>query len=141
MYDMQNKSVDWFMYLLDFASVFEMPKLLACCEHHICIDPKQRFQPMRSSSQHLLPTSSALRIAKGLRMAFQRIGNRPCSSSVNSQLCCRCTGCESFRLRYLSGADTTKCICLCLSRYVPRPKEFLAMAHVESLSKGAGRTQ
>ncbi len=130
MHGMQEKSVDAFMHLLDCAVVFEMPKLLACCEHHICIDPKQRFQPMRCSAHYLLPTSSALRIANGLRTAFQMIGNNPyiCNIQTCTHEDCRCTGCERFKCRYPRGVDTGKCICVRLSSYMPSSKQFLAMA-------------
>ena len=36
--NLQSKSKEAFLEILDAAVMFNMPKLLACCEHHIAAD-------------------------------------------------------------------------------------------------------
>ena len=72
--NMQKQSIDSFMRILDTAITLHMPKLLACCEYHIAVDPNliRRFQENASHLSYRLPLSSALCIAKGLRIAHQK---------------------------------------------------------------------
>ena len=131
---MQVKSMDEFMHILDCAIVFEMPKLLACCEHHICTDTSQRFQPMLSRSDRSisLPLSSALRIAKGLQVAFQEIAKDPAASRPDQGS--KCGDCDTCRrqIRYGSGRGPDRCrkhgSDAVLRKYMPSPKEFFEMA-------------
>ena len=101
------QDVEVFLQTLDSAVHCEMPKLLACCEHHIAADPQQRFQQDSSGLEQLLPVSSALRIAQGLRMALHRIAADNAPADQNQS-------------KGSAGVSLRKC--------VPGPKEFYQMA-------------
>ena len=134
---MQDQSLDVFMHILDCAIVCDMPKLLACCEYHIAADPQQRFQPISLRPWHLLPISSALRIAEGLRLAFQNMAADHAAEDL-SQVCdCGCCrhNKQGIRSRKTSSRESRFCLCsrqgiagATLSRYMPGPKEFLEIA-------------
>ncbi len=102
---MQDTEV--FLQTLDSAVRCGMPKLLACCEHHIAADPQQWSQQNSSHQEQLLPISSALRIAQGLRMALHRMAADDAAA-------------DQSRRKGNKGVP--------LSKYVPGPKEFLQMA-------------
>ena len=84
MYGMQDQSLEAFMHTLDSACLLDMPKLLACCEHHICADPKQRFGLKQLQLSRQFATTSALRVPEGLRMACQRM------AGANERCLCQC---------------------------------------------------
>ena len=130
---MQDQSLDAFMHILDCAVVCDMPKLLACCEHHIAADPQQRFQPISLCLKHLLPISSALHIAEGLHLAFQNMAAD--HAAEDHSHACDCGCCRHIMQGNRSRKTSHSCICsrqgiagATLSRYMPGPKEFLEMA-------------
>ena len=98
------QDVEVFLQFLDSAIRCGMPKLLACCEHHIAADPQQRVEQKSARLEQLLPVSSTLRIAQGLRMALYRL------AADNA------------------AADSKGIEGVLLSKYVPGPKEFFQMA-------------
>ena len=137
MYAMQDQSVEAFLHILDSTVLCDMPKLLACCQHHISADPQQRFQPISLRLKRLLPVSSALRIAEGLRVAFQRMAADHAAADQSQRCECKC--CRRNRQSFRSGKTISRGphICACsrqgisgatLSKYVPGPKEFLEIA-------------
>lgn len=73
---LQSKSKEAFLEMLDAAAMFDMPKLLACCEHHIAANILKIDDQMRLPSEYKLeehvPILSALRIAKALRLALAK---------------------------------------------------------------------
>ena len=97
-----------FLQTLNAAVSCDMPKLLACCEFHIAAENQQRLQPVMLRLEELLPISSALRIAQGLRVALQRMGEEHAAAEDQSQ----------------SKGPANVMLC----KYLPGPKEFLQMA-------------
>ena len=77
---LQGKPEEAFLEMLDAAAMFNMPKLLACCEHHIATYILGEY-PMRLPSEYKLeehvPILSALRIAQALRLALSKSFARP----------------------------------------------------------------
>ena len=126
-----------FLHILFSALLCDMPKLLACCDHHIAADPQQSFQPISLRLKHLLPISSALRIAEGLCVAFQRMAADHAAADQSQR--CECECCRRNRQGFRSGQTISRGpqIRACyskgiagatLNKYVPGPKEFLEMA-------------
>ena len=105
------QDLEAFLQTLDAAVSCDMPKLLACCEHHIAADSQQKLQPKIARLEQLLPISSALRIAQGLRMALQRMVEEYAAAEDQDQS---------------KGTVTVM-----LSKYLPGPKQFLQMAQPE----------
>ena len=62
--------------MLDAAVLYKMPKLLACCEHHIAANILEQQSKMCLPSEYKLeehiPSMSALRIANALCLALRK---------------------------------------------------------------------
>ena len=97
---MQDKPLEVFWHMLDCASVYNMPKLLACCEHHLAIDPLQRFKvlPASFASEQQLPGCSLLRVADALRAAFHKMAVDHASPKMPLERC-DCPCCHIVRAR------------------------------------------
>ena len=127
---LQDQSLDAFAHIMERAIVFAMPRLSACCECHISIDPKQRLQPVSLRLKHLLPASSAVRIAEGLHMAFSKVASE--HATPDWSLGCDCTCCHRNKVAY---KKVKACACpkkglahAEFKHHVPSPKEYLALA-------------
>ena len=60
------------MQVLNAAESYGMPKLLACCEYYIAVDPSGRLKlPALLGLKESLSKCSALRIIAALRMALK----------------------------------------------------------------------
>lgn len=69
---MQELSQEAFMQLLNAAESYGVPKLLACCEYYIAVDPSNRLAlPALLGLKESLPKCSAFRIIAALRMALK----------------------------------------------------------------------
>ena len=97
---LQDKAPEVFWHMLECATVYGMPKLLACCEHHLATDPLQRFQILPASfpSGQYLPGCSLLRVADGLRAAFHSMALDYAIPKLPAEQCdCQC--CLTVRAR------------------------------------------
>jgi hypothetical protein len=92
--------------MLECATAYDIPKILACCEHHLAIDPLQRFKvlPASFSLGQQLPGCSLLRVADALRAAFHKL-------AVNQHDAVWCTG--SLRLAARCSLPPERCDCQC----------------------------
>ena len=67
-----------FLQTMNTADRLNMPKLLACCERHVAIDP---WGCMRTEDfWELMPACSSLRIARGLYAAYKKLHATPGSA-------------------------------------------------------------
>ena len=133
---MQDQCLDTFMHTLECAVRFGMPRLLACCEHHISVDPKKRFQPISAHLGGLLPHSSVTRVADSLQGAIQGMAaklayeQRSLGSSSAYDSGRNAIGAVGnlpcWKYGKSSSEDFARAF---LSKYVPSPKSFLEMAH------------
>ena len=131
--------------MLECATIYGMPKLLACCEYHLATDPLQRFERLPASfpSGQVLPGCSLLRVAHGLRAAFHNMAVDRAIPKLPLERCdCQC--CLTVRVRSpgiqnnMHQAGFPECNCskrvsssserIYLQEYVPGPQEFLEMA-------------
>ena len=97
---MQDRPLEVFWHMLECATVYDMPKLLACCEHHLAIDPLQRFKvlPASFSLGQQLPGCSLLRVADALRAAFHKMAAGQSRRKMPLERCdCQC--CRIVRAR------------------------------------------
>ena len=70
---LQELQKEIFLEILDGAVRFDMPKLLACCEHRIALDRSDRSGLwLPSLLEEHLPVSSAVRIAAALRKLIRK---------------------------------------------------------------------
>ena len=125
----QDQSFDSFTHILECAAQFDMPQLLACCEYHIATDPHDRFQPVASRLQHVLPLSSFYRIAEGLSTGFEHMA----ASSLPSEQHCPCGYCGHAREGVCvcvpgSPSSSKDCARALRAKSLPGPKDFLQMA-------------
>ena len=118
---MQDKSINEFVHIMKCANAFGMPKLLACCGHHIAVYLDTSFEPGPSA---LLPTwmCSMLRIAGGLREVKPKILAQNFSQSCN----CRC--CWYDRNTKARGCTCPRPAIEDAEEFNPCPKVFLDMA-------------
>ena len=135
---MQAQSLDTFKHTLICAKAFTMPKLLACCEHHISLDSCQDFHPLSARLGNVLSPSSLTRIADSYQLAMQRMAAKlaPLRFSIEGNSCTP-TCCQMERLiaammfgvinrsLVMSGNDIASAM---LCQYMPSPKELLVMA-------------
>ncbi len=109
------------MQILECAIAFGMPKLLACCECYMAADDQDRFKTVSST---LLPLSSTLRIAEGLRGLKRKASEADYGDRCECYCCqnSRDNGeheCECYRMEIPDGVTST---------WMPSPNEFLSMA-------------
>lgn len=126
--------VEGFLYTMKCATLYGMPKLLACCEYYIALS-SSGLQPttnavalrVRCLSEPLLRRSSS-RIAEGFCIAFQGLAEH-----ASRRQPCKCACC-------LGRNDPGYTSCNChiaatpkekLSGFLPGPKAFLKMAGAE----------
>jgi hypothetical protein len=68
-YALQSKSEGAFLEMLDAAVLYNMPKLLVCCEHHIAaniLGQDKMCLPSEYRLEEHVPSMTALRIANAL---------------------------------------------------------------------------
>jgi len=117
-----------FLNILDSALKLDMPKLQACCERHIAVDPCGHFTALEMAEH--LPSESALRIGDARRKAFlnlkaqlldfvQKKDYSPGWSVAASVYESDRNACRAFEAKVKCGD---------LSKYIPSPMEFLKMA-------------
>ena len=138
----QEKSSEHFLVIVHEAVQMGMPKLLACCEHHIACNPSDWLEGsvVAKRLSKILSGCSALRIAAGLQKAYLFVlsdtnairGDRcECKCCVgrredrqwHSNQYCKCN------LEMAIGWGTLSHIVRAnLRKHVPAPAEFLRMA-------------
>lgn len=119
-----------------------MPKLLACCEHHIACNASDWLEGSAVAKElsKLLPGYSALRIAAGLQKAYLSVLSKTNAIRGNR---CECKCCDGRRehkqwhsnqyckcnIVMAIGWDTlSSMVGADLRKHVPAPAEFLKMA-------------
>ena len=129
---LQVQSFDSFHDLMKSAALFGMPKLLACCEHHVAFTSNiASFEQLRDlcRKEPLLDRSQG-RINKGLSGILCRYtsGTSVKSSSLTPCACVCCT-----QQRKIYGAASCRCLTkinhpVSMGYLLPSPKGFLKMA-------------
>ena len=132
--------MDSFLHLMKSATLFGMPKLLACCEYYVV------FTSLTTSHQHMLKalclreqqlSCSWSHIAEGLCTAFHKLIDPACQAHFDT-IPCPCECCQ--KASRVTGTVSCKCLrnSLGLGKalrvVVPSPKEFLKMAAAENIS-------
>ena len=125
---MQDQSIDAFMHTLECAKGFNMPKLMACCEHHICADPLQRFQPLSARLGDALPPSAVTRIADCLQVAIQKMAARLVAvQGFSAHYCCKDLVAAFVNVPRSGNPSSENFARGMLGKYAPSPKDFLEM--------------
>lgn len=128
---LQDQKTGSFMGIMKCASLYSMPKLLACCEYNVAISAVDTLDSElreRCASEPLLACSWA-RIAKAFAITIYRVNGPTVTQSCEIQPCtCKCcqhskssdaAGCKC--VRYMVTTHVTR-------KLVPSPREFLKMA-------------
>lgn len=135
---LQDQEDDVFLHIMKCATLYDMPKLLACCEYYVALSSLRSSHTVlraRCLSEQLLIRSWS-HIAVSFCMAFQSLfyqapPTQPCS----------CACCQQRRRQGYSD-----CCCKCaiaatpaarekLSKFVASPKEFLKIAAADAVLK------
>ena len=120
---MQDQDQDVFFHNMTSATLFQMPKLLACYEYYVALHSVDGSRPgliVQCASEQQLSRSWP-RIAKGICMAFQSLASQ--ASRFQNGICTICPPtkrtCECDR-----GLSTP----LEPWEFLPRPMDFFKMA-------------
>ena len=122
---------DTFLSVLDSALNLDMPKLRACCERHIVVDPNGHFTALEMA-QHL-PPESVMRIADARRKAFLSLRAQTLDFVQKKGCCCYNTYSNSGRTAYPHECASCQAFqvdlkCADLRKHVPSSMEFFKMA-------------
>ena len=118
---LQDLKPDVFLHTMRSAALYNMPKLLACCEHHVVTVSVGRDMTLeRQCRTEQLLFHSYSRIAMALVMS---LGSSVDQASTKQQDCeCRCCRHVSCQCKALAPPSKD------LSSYIPSPQELLKMA-------------
>ena len=131
---MQDQELEGFMHIMKCATLFVMPKLLACCEYHVALTslqtPQQGVLVERCWSEQLLAHSWGC-IAEGIRRAFNALREEGVRNLTQYKTApCTCACCVNRRNSY--GSD--KCHCSGPVRDTPPPAQTVLPGPKESLT-------
>ena len=132
-YGLQDQKPEDFLNIMKGASLFGMPKLLACCEYYVALSTLAGAHgglTAQCETEQLLARSWA-RIAKGFCKALQGAVAPTASQTCRSEPC-KCECCLAVKIRLSAYAN---CTCFrpvytvkAAEGFVPSPKEFWKMA-------------